>query len=93
MGRSPLNAKRHLKMLELTESAVEHARLVPDVVLRKLHPQLVGPWRDLYQQSLELRIRSLRTMDYQAEVLSTQLHDEFADWWNHNNSEIHVPAG
>ncbi len=79
------------EMLRLKRLALAEARLVSDDILEKALAGLSGPYRQLYQPSLELQIRNLEIGDIAAEVEGSRLHDQWVNWITPRQLQIRVP--
>lgn len=88
---SPVSANDTVEILRLLQEALHHALLLRDEVLAKAHPELPKKFRDLYQSSLELMIRAFQYRDNSASFRSSQLHDQWVDWFNANKRKIKIP--
>ena len=85
------NRGSSVEILRLLQEALHHALLLRDEVLAKAHPELPKKFRDLYQSSLELMIRAFQYRDNSASFRSSQLHDQWVDWFNANKRKIKIP--
>jgi hypothetical protein len=90
---TPLSSGERNEILALKETALQEARLVTPVTLRKIHPDLPRHLNSEYIPGLEYRIRHLRSSggDEEAERKGIALLDSWADWFNANKDAILIP--
>lgn len=79
------------EFVRLMRVALFEAKLLRDEVLAKANEELPKQFRNLYQQSLELRLRNLELGDMTAEIKGSALHDQWVEWFNANRSAIRIP--
>lgn len=81
-----------IQLKRLRQEALSEAKQVDDAVLAKAHPDLPEKWRNFYQRSLELRIKNLDSGgNINAEILGSELHDRWVDWYRAHKGEIKIP--
>jgi hypothetical protein len=88
---SSMSEAELIEFVRLMRVALSEAKLLRDEVLAKANRDLPKPFRTLFQQSLELRLKNLELGDITAEIKGSALHDQWVEWFNANRSAIRVP--
>jgi hypothetical protein len=73
------------QLLEELESALSNARIVTDSVLKKVHRDLAGRFRNEFQKSLELSIDAVHNLDAAGMNAADYLYDKFIAWCRKEN--------
>tara|TARA_Y100001934_G_C11805913_1_gene519285 strand:- start:69 stop:515 length:447 start_codon:yes stop_codon:yes gene_type:complete len=84
-------ANQLTRIMELKKRSIEEAKLVDDILLDRIHPELRMNFRGKFQKSLQLFLDAAESSDNKKSIESSLLHDEWVDWINANNESIKIP--
>lgn len=73
------------------EAAAEHAKLVREDVLAKLHPKLPKIWREAFLPSTNFYVRAFRDEDRDLARHAGQIQDNWIRWLKLNGTQVDLP--
>jgi hypothetical protein len=93
VGPGPGERNKYIPIIAHMRQAYDHATVVEDEVLTKIHPDLKEHWKGEFIAGLRLRLSNLEgnTGDTAAEMRGSALLDAFGEWLNAHSKEIRIP--